>query len=383
MTFEAFVFVFSTMALGLQYINLYKTVWWLPQSHSTYALNFYMIDPYLCTLLVIINSRRVLYAFIKEFYFGRSHWALWTCMIKGVKVVMSLAVVQMLCICMYQVIDKYSISAFVYLLWPLVTYIVLFHFQLLPLFGKGEAILPAAGTPRHKARESSREIPVHVCDINPDNARIEVEYLKTDFNARIKQGLFNSMACAYYMGLVPLCFADSSLYYDIWWAGQHFVLVWVSSFVMFMVHLLPPKYLDTLHCSALHLGKWIKVEGRNAHVPYNAWSELQVWPKGATVKHVKGLFKAEGVNNAAEPGNSMHARFHFMFYYPCRVTNWLLCITSALVMYQFWLLLCSTEWSHIVSLALMLFFDYYMLFKLLRDRFVMQKTYPSEEQNVS
>ena len=28
------------------------------------------------------------------------------------------------------------------------------------------------------------------------------------------------------------------------------------------------------------------------------------------MKHVKGLFKAEGINNSAEPGNSMHARFH-------------------------------------------------------------------------
>ena len=40
------------------------------------------------------------------------------------------------------------------------------------------------------------------------------------------------------------------------------------------------------------------------------WSELQVWPQGALVKHVRGLFKADGVNVTAEPGNSMHARFY-------------------------------------------------------------------------
>ena len=40
------------------------------------------------------------------------------------------------------------------------------------------------------------------------------------------------------------------------------------------------------------------------------WSELQVWPPGALVKHVRGLFKAEGVNITAEPGNSMHGRFY-------------------------------------------------------------------------
>ena len=40
------------------------------------------------------------------------------------------------------------------------------------------------------------------------------------------------------------------------------------------------------------------------------WSELQVWQQGALVKHVRGLFKAEGINNSAEPGNGMHARFY-------------------------------------------------------------------------
>jgi hypothetical protein len=36
--FEAMVFIFSAMVLGLQYINLYKTVWWLPHSSANYAL---------------------------------------------------------------------------------------------------------------------------------------------------------------------------------------------------------------------------------------------------------------------------------------------------------------------------------------------------------
>jgi hypothetical protein len=35
-----------------------------------------------------------------------------------------------------------------------------------------------------------------------------------------------------------------------------------------------------------------------------------VWPQGALVKHVRGLFKAEGINVTAEPGNSMHGRFY-------------------------------------------------------------------------
>lgn len=40
--------------------------------------------------------------------------------------------------------------------------------------------------------------------------REEVEYLKKDFNYRIKQILFNSTVSAYYIGLIPICFAQVS-----------------------------------------------------------------------------------------------------------------------------------------------------------------------------
>lgn len=36
--FELVAFVHSVMVLCLQYINLYKTVWWLPHSNANYAL---------------------------------------------------------------------------------------------------------------------------------------------------------------------------------------------------------------------------------------------------------------------------------------------------------------------------------------------------------
>jgi len=64
---------------------------------------------------------------------------------------------------------------------------------------------------------------------------------------------------------------QNTLYYDTWWVGQHVGLVWISTFFLFAVHYLPAKYLDVFHRSALHLGRWVKVEGRHAHVPYTAF----------------------------------------------------------------------------------------------------------------
>ena len=38
LVYEMLVFVFAMISLALQYISLYKTVWWLPHSHVNYAL---------------------------------------------------------------------------------------------------------------------------------------------------------------------------------------------------------------------------------------------------------------------------------------------------------------------------------------------------------
>ena len=50
--FEALMFVFSLISLGLQYINLYRTVWWLPHSHAKYALVFTFLNGIIPHLII-------------------------------------------------------------------------------------------------------------------------------------------------------------------------------------------------------------------------------------------------------------------------------------------------------------------------------------------
>ena len=71
--------------------------------------------------------------------------------------------------------------------------------------------------------------------------------------------------------MISTClFFQNTLYYDTWWVGQHVCLTWLSTFLMLVSHFLSPRYLDLLHRSALHLGRWQRVEGRHVHVPYSA-----------------------------------------------------------------------------------------------------------------
>lgn len=220
--------------------------------------------------------------------------------------------------------------------------------------------------------------PQHTCSLVSETIREEVESLKLDFNKCMKDILFNSLYYAYYCGFIPCCFTQNTLYYDVWWVSQHTVVLWISMLVLYTSYYLSPYYCDVLHRAALHLGRWQKVEGRNAHVPYNVWSELQTWPQNALVKHIKGLFKAEAVCNAAEPGNSSHQRFYFLFHEPLRVVSLLLAVQLCVAVVQLGMLIRSTEWNHLVSLSLLLFCNYYTLFRLARDYLLMAKVYKAE-----
>jgi hypothetical protein len=169
------------------------------------------------------------------------------------------------------------------------------------------------------------------------------------------------------------------MYYDTFWAAQQTFVVWVNTMLLLAGHLFPPPYCDWLHRVALHLGSWKRLENRNVHIPYHPWSEVQIWPKNTLVKHVRGLFRSEGHQNAAEPGNSTHGRFYLLFHEPLRVLHCMLTVTFVMIFHQLVILVVSQEWNHILAISLLLFSNYYILFKLLRDRMVLKKAYKDME----
>lgn len=87
------------------------------------------------------------------------------------------------------------------------------------------------------------------------------------------------------------------------------------------------------------------------------------------------LYKAVGPYNVAVPSDVSHARFYFLFHRPLRLLNLLILIEGSVVCYQLYSLLRSEKWNHTLSMALILFCNYYVLFKLLRDRIVLGRAY--------
>ncbi|XP_077006615.1 transmembrane protein 39B isoform X3 [Tamandua tetradactyla] len=257
-------------------------------------------------------------------------------------------------------------------------------------------------------------MPTHACCLSPSLIRSEVEILKMDFNWRMKEVLVSSMLSAYYVAFVPVWFVKNTHYYDKRWSCELFLLVSISTSVILMQHLLPASYCDLLHKAAAHLGCWQKVDpALCSNVLQHPWTEECMWPQGVLVKHSKNVYKAVGHYNVAIPSDVSHFRFHvcmgspdlvsftgpprtpiqeagfwstpsspcppfpgqFFFSKPLRILNILLLLEGAVIVYQLYSLVSSEKWHQTISLALILFSNYYAFFKLLRDRLVLGKAY--------
>lgn len=59
--FEIVMFTITTAATGLQFIQIYRSVWWLPHKYTHHAMNFYLIDIHLVMFILVIFARRLMY----------------------------------------------------------------------------------------------------------------------------------------------------------------------------------------------------------------------------------------------------------------------------------------------------------------------------------
>ncbi|XP_076838721.1 transmembrane protein 39A isoform X1 [Brachyhypopomus gauderio] len=395
--FEFLLFLYLLVALFVQYINIYRTVWWYPHSHpaASTSLNFYLIDYHLAIFITVMLARRLVWTIVSE----ASQTSPSSCVQYVLLIVARLSLLTLcgwvLCWTLVNLFKRHSVLNLLFLGYPFGVYVPLCCFhqegraQPLPGdYGFTEQDAADGSLLRPKdflalLRENLREqfsspahVPAHTCLPSPELIRSEVEELKSDFNRRIKEVLFNSLFSAYYVAFLPLCFVQNTQYYDMRWSCEHLIMVWINAFVMLMSQLLPPGYCDLLHRSAAHLGRWQRLEhGSYSNAPQHVWSEGTVWPQGVLVRHSRCLYKAVGPCNVALPSDVSHARFYILFHKPLRILNLLIGIESSVVLYQLYSLLRSERWNHTLSLGLILFCNYYVLFKLLRDRMVLGKAY--------
>ncbi|XP_028159798.1 transmembrane protein 39A [Ostrinia furnacalis] len=358
--FEVMMFVFTLVATGLQFLNLYRTAWWLPHSFTNQAMNFYLIDPHLVVFIVTLISRRFVMAATLSLIRTVVTAKLMPSTVAAARMFILGLVVGILAWCAYFILLKHPIVKLFYLCYPIVIYVVLFGFQSSPLLELN------SGPP-----------PLHCCSHVPSDVRQEADTLREDFNLRIKKILFNSVAGAYYSSFIPCCFAQSYLYYDVYGASQQVVFVWGCLFGRYAHQLLPATYCDVLHRSAIHLGSW-RLHSTSIEPNVGLWICSVLWSQGALASFQGRTYAAAAPTVAAQPNNSGHARFYSVFINPSTLLCLLLVLQLAFIVLELCLLFSSLAWHNFMSILILLFINYYTLFKMMRDYLVAWKVYKAE-----
>jgi len=379
-TFEILVFMYSVVALALQYLNLYRSVWWLQHSYNNTAVSFYLIDVSVIFLAVLVLGRRLLWLGLKATFIHAFNISPTCRFMSFSKYCFCTLLLLLSGYISYFIVRNHSIVSILYLLYPSSVYIILFGGSISPLID----LVPGS---QGRVRIFKDKVGVYRTNLaaagggvtSPELVRMEVAITKTDFNARLKQVLFNSLLNCYYAGAVPCLFAQSFLEMEFWWVLQHTIVIFFGSVTLYLVQLFPAGYCNLLHRAVLGLGVWQRMSGRVSPSFYSTWSPATMWQSGAIVRHGKDLYKAEGIANAAEPGNVHHIRYYYLFGDTSIATAVVLAVQGLLVTAQLVILVRAHVWYHLISQGILLFIHYYTLFKLVRDYLILAKVYQAEQ----
>ncbi|XP_065366660.1 transmembrane protein 39A [Calliphora vicina] len=368
---ELLMFLFTTCAAAMQFINIYRTNWWLPHSQITNTMNVYHIEPFLIILIVSINARRLVYC---------------VCL-KAVELLLPTHLQQMMGICKYVVEDiilalliacivmLYNNNNYLtifLLIYPFIVYFLAFGFTLEPFLRFNYEVKGAY----------FNGFPLHSCSANPNAIRYEIDVLRNDFNCRFKQVIFTSLLNTYFSTFLP-CYFATQVHYNVLWASIHILLVFFSVFTMCTVFSFPSKYSDILHRAALHLGYWFKLElraGADCVISATApnWIKSALWGHNTVAKCSGELYRSFGPVTVATPGNSSHARFYKLFHNPSLIYATLTIIQTCIVLSGISLLYYAIEWHFILSLSFITLTNQFTFFKLMRDYLITKRVYLAE-----
>ncbi|KAH8021645.1 hypothetical protein HPB51_016041 [Rhipicephalus microplus] len=142
-----------------------------------------------------------------------------------------------------------------------------------------------------------------------------------------------ALLVTYYAALQPCCFVPPSLHLEPWALAQHGLLAWLAALTLHASRLFPPRYLDSLHRAALHLGRWRRLEARHVHAPHHL---------------------------------------------PAVVVGGALALQAAQLLFLLYVLASSSEWHRLLTASLLVLLNSLTLFKLARQYLVLDKVYHAE-----
>uniref|UniRef100_A0A914ZCC7 Uncharacterized protein n=1 Tax=Panagrolaimus superbus TaxID=310955 RepID=A0A914ZCC7_9BILA len=348
--FECTLFLYSVLALFLQYLNLYKTLWWLPKSYWPGSFKFYMINPYLLSCIGLMLGIRVTKCFwnsITELFNIlniKRDSAFWTTIEYGIlKTPICTMVLSSFVFSFTRVYVEYSFKALFYFAIPLFAYFFLLwtgfdkikeEDKIQHGFDEGSGLYKifkpffffAAYIFAIKRSNSLMDLETvaHLCTNNPTQNRAEANELTRDFFNRLKYSIFAGLSTAYLSIYLPCVFLPEKSNYGMQqyllinnaWIIQLFIIVALTSFSVYFTYLIPLPYFDLLQKSIFHLGFWEQLDRKpspDEHVMEFSEDFPYPYMDKQIISHNDQYFKACATKGcmtvAAYPGDA--AQFFF------------------------------------------------------------------------
>ncbi|KAL6732935.1 hypothetical protein Aduo_003638 [Ancylostoma duodenale] len=419
--FECTLFLYSVLALFLQYLNIYKTLWWLPKSYWHYSMKFHLINPYFLSCVGLLLGWRVTKCFWKTITelvatisADKSTFVQSTLTVIEYAIVktplMTLIITSFL-FSFTRICHDFPFNSVMYFFHPLILYVVVFYSELVGRWRRfRKAFSEWCNNDIDIAQLVDRSIEpppaqldldsvLHMCSSNPVQIREEVSLLLEDMYLRLKRSLFAGVSTAFLSIFLPCVFVPyktslgvpQKVLVDEAWESELCIVVALTAFSLYITYLMPLNYLDLLHRSAIHLGTWDQIEGPKvgqtgqANWAPSPWVAQCLYSEGETVQMPDGrCYRARGSPSlrtvAAEPGCPEHDKFYMFCGRPCTLINGMCIFEGALIVAQFWMLVLTTDWQHIVTLVLLMFANYLLLAKLFKDKVILGRIYePSPE----
>ncbi|KAL3103394.1 hypothetical protein niasHS_002580 [Heterodera schachtii] len=431
--FECTLFLYSVLALFLQYLNLYRTLWWLPKSHWPNSLKYHLINPYILSCIGLLLGLRVTKCFwdtitdrISFFSAGQDGWKFicWKVFENAiVKTPLTTIVLSSFLFSFTRIYFEFGIKSFLCFTCPFVIYFVLFRRSIIlnmllslpivhPIVAK---LTDCRSSPTQQLLDLDSF--VHLCKTTPVQIREEAVVLLRDFELRCAYCAYTGLITAYFAVLMPRIFlphrtvigVPQFMLIDNVWVVQLFSIVALTSFSLYFTYLFPINYFDLLYRCAVHLGHWELIEPisqQNNAIPsqqqrfgsrqqneqqqqnetYESFSESASVPyqDGTRLLFKGNLYIARSHAHyhtvSAEPDNKLHFRLFKIAKNPVALASYTCVFQCALIAFEFWLLLLTNDWQQIVTLVLLMFANYLLLAKMFKDRIIIDRIYnPSEE----
>lgn len=146
----------------------------------------------------------------------------------------------------------------------------------------------------------------------------------------------------------------------------------LGSFITHTAFLFPVKLQTTLHRIATHLGQW-RLQSQIRNDAIAAWApECNSYTRGSVVKLAANsqqyFLAVQHLSNAAHPQSKCHAFLYRFFGDATYVltSQFLLCI-PLLILTVIWMIR-GQFWHETIISSLMIFFNSYPIYKIVRDR---------------